>query len=81
MAGKRPLRKVKLNPYAAWSLMDRRHMTQNELARMTGLTSGYVSMLVNGRRSPSPAKRRRLQEVLGVTEFDDLFTVVNLHEQ
>ena len=80
MAGKRPLRKVKLNPYAAWRLMDRLHMTQNELARLTGLTSGYVSMLLNGRRFPSPEKRRRLQEVLGVTEFDDLFIVVSLDE-
>ena len=78
MSGKRRHRKVKLNAYAAWRLMDRLNMTQNELARITGLTSGYVSMLLNGRRFPSPEKRRRLQEALGVTEFDDLFVMVNL---
>ena len=80
MAGKRRLRKVQLNRNAAWRLMDRLHMTQNELARRAGLTSGYVSMLLNGRRFPSPEKRRRLQEALGVSEFDDLFVVVNLNE-
>ena len=80
MAGKRRLRKVQLNRNAAWRLMDSLHMTQNELARRAGLTSGYVSMLLNGRRFPSPKKRRRLQEALGVSEFDDLFVVVNLNE-
>ncbi|MDE2838078.1 MAG: helix-turn-helix transcriptional regulator [Chloroflexota bacterium] len=80
MAGRRSLRKVKVNPYAAWRRMDLLHLSQNELARLTGLTSGYVSLLLSGKRCPSPEKRRLLQEALGVAEFDDLFIVVNLDE-
>ena len=77
MAGKRPLRRVKLNPDAAWRLMNRLNMTQNELARLAGVTSGYLSRLINGTRCPSPRMRRRLQEALGCTEFDDLFIEVS----
>ena len=32
-----------------------------------------MSMLMNGRRSPSPRAGRRLMEVLGVEDFDRLF--------
>lgn len=80
MTGRRSLRKVKVNAFAAWRRMDLLHLTQSELARLTGLTSGYISLLLSGRRCPSPEKRRLLQEVLGVVEFDELFTVVNLDE-
>ena len=32
-----------------------------------------MSLLMAGKRSPSPPTRRRLMQVLGVSEFDDLF--------
>lgn len=44
-------------------------MSQNELARRCGITSGYLSHMMNARRSPSPRVRRRLMEVLGVDDF------------
>ena len=65
--------RVRLNPEAVWEHLSRRNMTQNELARAVGITSGHISLLMNGKRSPSPRVRRRLQAALGVTNFDELF--------
>ena len=80
MAGKRSLRKVHLSARAVWDRLDRLHMSQNDLARLAGVTSGYLSRLMNGRRCPSPRMRRRLQEALGCSEFDDLFIVTAADE-
>lgn len=72
----RPVRrKIKLNPYAVWDRLNILNMSQNELAHRAGLTSGYISLLVGGRRRPSPDARRRLMEALGVTDFHDMFIV------
>ena len=64
-----------LNPAAVWRLLDELDMSQNELARRCGITSGHLSLLMNGKRCPSPQVRRRLQQVLGVSNFDDLFII------
>ena len=74
MSGKRPLVKARVNAVAAWDLLNRLNMSKNELADLTGLATGYLSQLLNGKRYPSPATRRRLQDALGVG-FDDLFIV------
>ena len=73
MKRKRPSYRVKLNPDRVWKLMHRRHISQNELAKLSGMSSGYLSMLMRGIRSPSPERRRRLMKALGVTRFDDMF--------
>lgn len=65
--------RVLLNPVAVWELLDRLGISQNELARWCGFSPGHLSMLINGKRSPSPRARRRLMEVLGVDDFDLLF--------
>ncbi|MDE2778177.1 MAG: helix-turn-helix transcriptional regulator [Chloroflexota bacterium] len=65
--------RVWLNPVAVWELLDRLGISQNELARRCGFSPGHLSMLMNGKRSPSPHTRRRLMEVLGVDDFDLLF--------
>lgn len=80
MSGKRPRLKVKLKADAAWERLNRLHMTQNDLARSAGITSGYLSLLIGGRRCPSPDVRRSLMEALGVTRFDDLFIEVQVDE-
>ena len=59
-----PHPRVKLNRDAAWELPGRLGMFQNELARQCGLSSVYLSQLMNGRRSPSPYDRRRLRRAL-----------------
>ncbi|MYH67656.1 MAG: helix-turn-helix transcriptional regulator [Dehalococcoidia bacterium] len=55
-------------------------MSQNELARAAGISTGHMSLLVNGRRSPSPGVRRCLQAVLGVTDFYELFILEEARE-
>ena len=76
MRRKRPVRpRVILNRDAVWALLDQLGISQNELARRCGLSSGYFSQLMNGAKSPSPRVRRKLQQVLGVTDFDSLFII------
>ena len=57
-------RRAKLNRDAGWELLGRLGRSQNELARQCGLSSGYLSQLMNGKRSPSPYARRRLRQAL-----------------
>jgi len=64
---------VKLNPDRVWEFLNRLNMSQNELARLAGISSGYLSQLMSGTRCPSAELRRRLMKALGVTDFDDLF--------
>ena len=65
--------KVRLNPHRVWKLLNRLDLTQNELARRAGISSGYMSQLMSGTRRPSAALCKRLMEALDVTGFDELF--------
>ncbi|MCY4624360.1 MAG: helix-turn-helix transcriptional regulator [Chloroflexi bacterium] len=49
--------------------------SQNWLAREAGVSPGYISMLVNGERTPSGRIRRRMLKALGFDGFDQLFTM------
>ena len=80
MKRRRPPFKVKLNPVKVWEYLDRCRMSQNELARLCGLSPGYISQLMNGTRCPSAPVRRRLQQVMGVSEFDDLFILERVED-
>ncbi len=80
MSGKTPRLKVKLKPEAVWELLNRLNMNQNDLARLAGITSGYLSLLMSGKRCPSGDVRRRLMEALSITRFDDLFILVKADE-
>ncbi len=73
MKRRQPASRVKLNPQAVWGLLNRLNMTQNELARLVGTSSSYLSQLMSGKRCPSAAFRKKLMSALGVTRFDDLF--------
>ena len=73
MKRRQPSSRVKLDPHKVWELLNRLNMTQNELARLAGISSGYLSQMMSGQRCPSPKTRRRLMEALGVTRFEDLF--------
>ena len=63
MRPRRPSPRVLLNTTAVWELLNRRDMSQNELARRCGISRGYVSQLMRGERSQSQCLRRRLQTV------------------
>ena len=67
--------RVKLNRVAVSELLSLLNMTQTELAQLCGLSPGYFSLLMAGKRSPSPDARRRIQEALGVHDFDRLFII------
>ena len=69
--------RVRLNPAPVWAFLEKRGISQNELARLAGISPGYLSQLMSGKAHPSPRVRRRLQHVLGVTDFDDLFTITD----
>ncbi len=73
MKGRRPASRVRLKQRGVWDRLDQLNMSQNELARTAGITSGYLSQLMSGSRCPSAEMRQRLQEVLGIDSFDDLF--------
>ena len=65
--------RVRLDPQKVWEILNRLNMTQNELARLLDTSSSYLSQLMSGHRRPSAAFRKKLMDVLGVTDFDALF--------
>ena len=80
MGRKRSPQRVKVNQTFVREWLDRRHMTQNEMAALMGITGDYLSRIVNGTRGTSPKVRRLLQKTLGCSEFEELFIVVNADE-
>ena len=75
MQPRRAKSRVLIRTSVVWELLDRLDMSQNELARRCGISRGYMSQLMRWERSPSAQLRRRLQEVLGVTDFHVLFFI------
>jgi len=67
--------RVTLKPAPVWAFLEERDISQNELARLVGISSGHISQLMSGSAHPSPELRQRLLRVLGITDFDDLFTI------
>jgi transcriptional regulator with XRE-family HTH domain len=48
-------------------------LTRDELARRAGCSSAWMTEVVGGRRRPSDDLARRIADVLGVDDVDDLF--------
>ena len=76
MKRRRPPTRVLLKAAAVWQLLDRLDMSQNQLARLAGISPSHLSQVMNGKSSPSPRVRRRLMEALGVDDFHQLFIIV-----
>ncbi|MDE2781287.1 MAG: helix-turn-helix transcriptional regulator [Chloroflexota bacterium] len=53
-----------VDPRALWDRMDALGLSQNEVARRVGVSNGYLSQIMNGKRTPSGNVLRRLYEVL-----------------
>ena len=64
---------VRLDAAALWRRLNLLNRSQNWLAKETGISPGYLSMLVNEGRAPSGRIRRRMQRALGVEDFHELF--------
>ena len=73
MNARRPSSRDLLNPEAVWRRLDRLKISQNQLAHRCGLSSGYMSQLVCGKRSPSSQVQKRIRKALGKPDLDDLF--------
>jgi plasmid maintenance system antidote protein VapI len=67
--------KVIIKARALLTILARRNMSQNGLARGASLQSGHVSQLISGKRNVSPATRQRLLAALPGVEFDDVFSI------
>ena len=72
---------VRLDAAALFERLDLLGRSQNWLARQTGVSPGYLSKLVNGRRSPSGRIRRRMLKALGVSHSRQLFKTEVKHER
>lgn len=71
-------RVIKLKAEALRERIARRNLTQNGFAlQHVKISPGYMSELVNGIKSPSPAVRRRMLAALKETDFDSLFEFVD----
>ncbi len=66
---------VTLKPEPLWERLAVLGRSQNWLAREAGISPGYLSMLVNGKRAPSGRLRRRLLHILEVEDFHELFAL------
>ena len=72
---------VRLDAAALFERLDLLGRSQNWLAGQVGVSPAYMSMLVNGGRSPSGRIRRRMQKALGVSNSDSSSTRrMNKHE-
>ena len=67
--------RVRLKPQGVWERLERLEMSQNTLARRIGVTQGFLSLMMNGRRSPSTETIGSMLKELDAP-FDDLFVVV-----
>ena len=53
-----------VDPRALWDRMDAHGYSQNQVARLAGISTGHLSLIMNGQRTPSGDVLRRLHEVL-----------------
>jgi transcriptional regulator with XRE-family HTH domain len=58
----------------------RLNLSQNELARKLGLTSGFMSQLLNGKRFAGPETRRKIMDTLPGLAFDEVFEEVGVRD-
>ena len=66
---------VRLRPQALWDRLALLHHSQNWLADQLGISRSHLSRLVNGERATSGGLRRRMQRVLEVEDFHELFVI------
>jgi transcriptional regulator with XRE-family HTH domain len=67
--------KVVIKSVALLKILAKRNMSQNGLGRYTGLKSGHVSQLINGKRNVSPASRQKILDSLKGVGFDEIFAI------
>jgi len=53
----------------------KKNLSQNWLASRLGISSGYMSQLLSGKRNPSPTLRGRMMDYFKDHDFDQLFEI------
>ena len=53
-----------VDPRTLWDRMEAHDMSQNETARLAGISTGHLSLIMNGKRTPSGPVLKKLHEVL-----------------
>ena len=59
-----PAQPPTVDPRALWDRMDAHELSQNETARLAGISSGHLSQIMNGQRNPSGRVLAKLHGVL-----------------
>ena len=59
-----PAQPRSVDPRALWDRMEAHDISQNETARLAGISSGHLSQIMNGQRNPSGEVLRKLHGVL-----------------
>ena len=67
-----------VDPRALWDRMDAHGFSQNQVARLAGISTGHLSLIMNGQRTPSGDVLRRLHEVLFAPTQAELVVPVEL---
>ena len=67
-----------VDPRTLWDRMDAHGYSQNQVARLAGISTGHLSLIMNGQRTPSGDVLRRLHEVLFATTQAELVAPVEL---
>ena len=67
-----------IDPRVLWERMDAHGISQNEVARRVGISTGYLSQVMNGQRKPSAKVLRRLYDVLFAPSQAELVAPVEL---
>ena len=67
-----------VDPGVLWERMDAHGWSQNETARRAGISTGHLSQIMNGQRTPSGDVLRRLHEVLFAPSPAELVAPVEL---
>ena len=66
---------ARIKAAAVWKRLTELNRSQAWLARKAGITPGYLSLLIAGRRHPSGQVRQRIQDALGIDDFYELFAM------
>ncbi len=69
--------KVSLKSDKVYRYLAEKGLSQNSLAMNLGISSGYISQLLSGKRFPSPHMRNRLLKRFKGYRYEDLFEIIN----
>ena len=67
-----------IDPCVLWDRMDAHGYSQNQVARLAGISVSYLSQIMNGQRKPSGDVLRRLHDVLFAPSAAELVAPVEL---